>query len=161
MLSGVGQQILPDTGVLAGGDLQVVIALDLHFAVGRHGALVFGFQHADAVTRDGFFALAVDLHPAVMFDVLFKITLRVQVNQFLAFTVFDAQFVETCALRRAAAAEHALGFMRGQIQRHRVDAVGQAAGNNRPVRIAVYVVHQHFHAHSRDRHAAVTLTRPA
>ena len=89
----------------------MVAALDLHVAVRADGAMFVSLQHADAVAAHDFFALAVYLQAAVMLDVLFEVTLRMQVNQLLVFAVFDAQLVVTVAAGGTAAAKHALGLV--------------------------------------------------
>lgn len=78
------------SGMTAKRDGQVVIAVELNAAIKAHRVMLFGFEHRDAVARNGFFALTVDLQVAVVFDVLLQVALGVEVDLFLAFAVFEA-----------------------------------------------------------------------
>ena len=67
------------------------------------GALFLRLEHRNAVAGDGFFALALDLQAAVVFDVLLQIALGVEVDVLQTFAVFDAQFVVAAPTWSAAA----------------------------------------------------------
>ncbi|MNJ66365.1 hypothetical protein D3C77_624360 [compost metagenome] len=96
-----------------------------------------------------------------MFDLLLQVALGTQVDQLLAFAIFNRQFVVATAVRRATAAQHGLGFVRGQRVRLRGELVGHATGNQRLVGITLQVGHHHFHADAREGHRAKTLSSPA
>ena len=74
---------------------------------------------------------------------------------FLAFFVFDAQFVEAAAARRTQGLEGTAGFVRRQVVGNDVFLVVQAAADQWLVGIAFEEGHQHFHADTRDGDAAV------
>ena len=59
-LSCFDDQCLPDTGMTAATYQQVVVGLELDFAVSGDGALVFSFQHGDAIALDGFLTFVTD-----------------------------------------------------------------------------------------------------
>ncbi|MNH06632.1 hypothetical protein D3C79_660050 [compost metagenome] len=161
MLTGFSRQRLPDPGMAAAGDLQVVVGLEFDLAVRAHGALVFSFQHCNAVALDGFPALVTDLKLAVVFDLLLQVALGTQVDQLLAFAVLNRQLVVATAVRRATAAQHGLGFVRGQRVRLRGELVGHATGNQRLVGITLQVGHHHFHADARKSHRTKARPSPA
>ena len=101
--------------------------MHLHFAIAADGLLVFALEHHHAGAADGFFALAIDLQAAVVFNVLLHVALGMQVDFFLALAVFKAQFVVAATARRAATAQSALGFIGRQFERRRGQARHQAA----------------------------------
>ncbi|PHN19469.1 hypothetical protein AO240_03455 [Pseudomonas sp. ICMP 460] len=57
------------------------------------------FQHGHAVALDDFLALVTDVQKAVVFNPMLHVPLSAQVNQLLAATVFQVQFVEAAAAR--------------------------------------------------------------
>ncbi|MNZ70759.1 hypothetical protein D3C78_891070 [compost metagenome] len=161
LLTGFNHQRLPDPGMAAAGNLQVVIGLEFDLSVRGDSALVFSLQHRDAVALDGFSTFVTDFQATVVFDLVLQVTLSPQVDQLLAFAVFNRQFVVATAVRRATAAQHGLGFVRGQRVRLRGELVGHATGNQRLVGITLQVGHHHFHADARKSHRTKARPSPA
>ena len=131
------------------------------FAITADGALIITFEHRNTVAGDGFCALAIDLQQRVIFDVLFKVALGMQVDQFLAQSVFNVQFVVARAARGATAAQYTAGFVSGQRIGRRVEAIDQTTRNHRLVRITLQKRHQYFHADPWHGYCAMTVTGPA
>ncbi|MNF93307.1 hypothetical protein D3C84_759790 [compost metagenome] len=159
LLPGLDGQCLIDTG-MAVGDAQVVIAFDLDRTVGGGGPMFLGVQDGDAVAPDGLPSLVANLKSAVVFDLLFHVTLGPQIDQLLTGAVFQVQLVEAVVARRAARTKHGAGLVRRQRVGPSVGAVGQASADQGLVGVAFHEGHQHLHAHPRDRDAPVAVARP-
>ncbi len=97
----VDRQRAPHLGVAIGGYLAKVVGIELGLAITADGALIITFEHRNTVAGDGLSALAIDLHQRVVFDVLLKVALGMQIDQFLAQSVFNVQFVVAGAVRGA------------------------------------------------------------
>ena len=95
-----------------------------------------------------------------MADPLFQIPLGAQVDEFLAMTVLKVQFVGTRAAHNTAASQHTASLvLRQGVSRH-VQRIGQAAVDQRPVRVALQEGHKHLHAHTWNQHGAKAIARP-
>ncbi|MNN77897.1 hypothetical protein D3C81_1944010 [compost metagenome] len=105
-------------------------------------------------------ALVINLHLLIVQHMLRPVTLGAQIDFLSAFLILDAQFVVAATAGAALTTKNATGLVRRKIQRDRRRGVGQAAHDQRFVGVGIDETDQHFHADSRDQHAAVTVVRP-
>src|SRR5690606_30573101 len=131
-----GQQMCSaEFDVLVVGDGQVVIGLDLGFAVGMGGAVFFGQQFGIAVGFDAVVAFVADADMLVVLDVLIPVALGVDEDLFFTSLVFNTQFVEAVATGAAEGFEGAAGLVLRQAVRDLVGLVVQATGDQRLIEI--------------------------
>ena len=140
--------------------MQVIISPKPNLAVAGDAAVVLVSQGGRTQALDGFPTFAHDFQPTVVAYLLFQVALGAQVDEFLAATVLEVQFVGPRPAWRTAAAQNATGLVLRQRIGDRLQRVRQATVDHWPVRVALQERHQDLHAHARDHHRAKAVARP-
>src|SRR5690606_2842861 len=168
LLPGREMKFLTDADVLPGADLrvlrlgdrQVVAGLQLDLPVQQGRAVLFLAQLRVAVGLDRIVSLVADMDALVVPDMFVSVTLGMDVDLFLALAVLDAQFVVAATPRGAECLEDGAGLVGGQLVRHLIFEVVQAACDEWLVGIAFEEGDQDFHPHTRYGDATVSTACP-
>ncbi len=160
-LSGLYQQAITQPNMPSPTHGQMIVRSDFRQPVSLDSTVFLSLELAVTVGFDPVVTLMADVDALVVLDVLIPVALSMNIDLLLPGPVLDAQFIGAPAAWAAEGLEHAARLVRGQFIGRNVLGVIQAAADQRPVRVAVKKSHQHFHADSRDDHAAITIARPA
>jgi hypothetical protein len=121
-----------------------------------------GFQLVEHIFLDVQMALAADELGALVLGVEGVVLLGVEVDLFAALFVFEAQFVEVggAAALAAAALQTPTGFFGGQAVGRPVFGVVNAAGDERPVGVALQEIDHNFLTDAWQGQRAVAVASP-